>query len=220
VKEMATAANNDNRNFRFEKTKTIDRLTISLIKKFLNYFWEIVDTLSYKSEKAAELYEKSVGEKYKNEYETFGISKDNKVLHIGCGAYPLSEIALAKLLGAEVVGIDKKPNAVKLADDVISKKSLGEKVKIEHGNGTNYPVNGFDVIIVSGCSLPKGEILENVFKIAKKQSTIIVRELNVATDDVLECINSHRDIVVEKKIHHRGPFLLPIGWSAIHLTKK
>jgi predicted HAD superfamily phosphohydrolase len=96
---------------------------------------------------------------------------------------------------------------------------LDKKIKIEHGNGTNYPVDKFDVIIVSSCSLPKAKILENVFKLAKKPCTIIIRELDIATDGILNYVNSYKDIVFEKKIHHQS-LLLPIGWNAFFFTKK
>jgi precorrin-6B methylase 2 len=219
VEKMAKTVKDSFINIQSNKTGKIERLAISLIKKFLNYFWEIVDILSYKNEKAAEFYAKSIGENYKTEYESCGISKKDRVLHIGCGAYPLSEIALAKLFNAQVVGIDKNPKVVKLADRVISKMKLDKIIKVEHGNGTNYPVDKFDVIIVSSCSLPKAKILENVFKIAKKPSTIIVRELDIATNGILDYVNSYEDIVLEKKIHHQS-LLLPIGWNAFCFSKK
>lgn len=221
MEKMTKSTNIDSVNIQSKNQKSLDGSSIILIKKFLNYFWEFVDILSYKSDKAAKLYEKSIGEEYKHEYETYGISKDKKVLHIGCGAYPLSEIALANLFGVEVVGIDKNPKAVKLANEVISKKKLDTKVKIEHGDGTNYSVEKYDVIIVSSCSIPKVKILDNIFKKAKKQSTIVIREINIATDAILESIDYHKDVVFVKKVrHHPGSFLSPIAWNAIYLTKK
>jgi precorrin-6B methylase 2 len=189
--------------------------------KITNFFWDIIDVLAHENRKIAELYEKIIGEEYKKEFVSFGISKGNKVLHIGCGAYPLTEIELAKLFNVKVVGIDKNPLAVKLANEVIQKERLGKKIKIEHGDGVNHPVNKFDVIIISSCSSPKLKILEHIFKIAKKQSVIIVREIDAAVERVLEYINSRNDVTQVKKIHHTPfPFLHPIGWNSIYLKKK
>lgn len=216
---MAKIANDSFVHLKSNKTGKIEILVISLIKKSLNYFWEIVDFLSNKNEKAAELYERSIGKEYRIEYEACNISNGDRVLHIGCGAYPLSEIAFARLFNTHVVGIDKNPKVVELADEVISSLKLDKKIKIEHGNGTNYPVDKFDIIIVSSCSLPKAKILENVFKLAKRPSTIIVRELDIATDGILDYVNSYDDIVFQKKIHHQS-LLLPIGWNAFFFTKK
>jgi precorrin-6B methylase 2 len=220
MKKMVKSANDSCVNLQPKKPDAIVRLLIFLTNRTSNYFWGIADILSNKFDKFAEIYEKSIGSEYKREYETFGLSQDKKVLHIGCGAYPMTEITLAKLFGIEVTGIDKNPKAVKLAEEFIHKYKLDDKINIEHGNGVNYPANKFDVIIISSCSYPKVKILHHIFKSAKKHSIIIVRELDIATDDILECIDSHKDIILEKRIHHPAPILLLTGWDAFFLIKK
>ena len=202
-----------------QKTKTTDNVSIYLFKKMINWFWEFVDLLSYKSEKIARLYEKAIGEEYQKEYRESGIKKKDRILHIGCGSYPLSEISLARLFRAQVVGIDKNPKAVKLASEVVKSKHLEKQISIHHGNGVDYAVDGFDVIIVSSCSLPKGRILDNVFSLAKKKSMIIVREIAIATDDVYDRVNAHRDIVLMKKIENNPGLPFLFGWDTIFLMK-
>ena len=146
---MVKSANDSCINLQSKKPDTILRLLIFLTNRTSNYFWGIADILSNKFDKFAEIYEKSIGSEYKREYKTFGLSQDKKVLHIGCGAYPMTEITLAKLFGIEVTGIDKNPRAVKLAEEFIHKYKLDDKINIEHGDGVNYPANNFDVIIIS-----------------------------------------------------------------------
>ncbi|MCK5029979.1 MAG: hypothetical protein KAR64_00785 [Thermoplasmatales archaeon] len=63
------------------------------------------------------------------EYQTFNISKNDKVLHIGSGAFPLTEITPAEEIGTTVVGIDKSRKAVESADDVVRGKNLQDKNK-------------------------------------------------------------------------------------------
>lgn len=217
---MVKSANGSYINLQPKKPNAIGRLLIFLTKTTSNYFWVITDILSNKIDKFAEIYEKTVGSEYKREYKTFGISQDKKILHVGCGAYPMTEITLAKLFGAEVTGIDKNPNAVKLAEEVIHKYKLDNKIKIEQGDGANYSASKFDVIIISSCSHPKVKILHHIFKYAKKHSIIIVRELDIATNAILECIDSHKDIILEKRIHHTAPLFLPTGWDAFFLIKR
>ena len=219
---MVKSANGSYINLQHKKPNAIGKLLIFLTKKASNYFWEITDILSNKFDKFAEIYEKSIETQYKLEYETIGISQDKKVLHIGCGAYPMTEITLAKLFGAEITGIDKNPNAVKLAEEFIHKHKLNNKnkIKIELGEGASYPANKFDVLIISSCSYPKVRILHHVLKCAKKNSIIIVRELDIATNAILECIDAHKDIILEKRIHHKAPLFLPTGWDAFFLKKR
>jgi hypothetical protein len=81
-----------------------NKLPIYLMKDLSGYYWYIVDNLAFKLDKLAErYYKKSIGAEYKREYQTFGISKNDKVFHIGSGAFPLTEITLAETIGATVV---------------------------------------------------------------------------------------------------------------------
>ena len=204
----------------FKKTKIIDRFAIFVIRAISNYFWIVVDILSYANEKIAERYEKSIGEEYKNECKAFNISKGKKILHIGCGSYPLTEMTIVRLFEVDVVGIDKNTKAVKRANEVILKKQFDKKIIIEQGNGADYPVEEFDMIIVSSCALPKTDILNHVFTKAKKNSIIVIRDLDTSTDEFLDYINEYKYITIEKRVHHPVPSLMPIGWNAFYLKKE
>ena len=150
-------------------------LDILVIKK-TNLFWKVVDYLSYKLEKLGNLYEKIISKNYVRESKIFDISESKNILHIGCGAYPITTITLAKFNGGNIVGIDKNQKAVEKADYLIRKKGFIDRVKIEKGSGESYPVDKFDTIIVSSCSTPKSKILENLFNSAKPDCKIIIRE--------------------------------------------
>jgi 2-polyprenyl-3-methyl-5-hydroxy-6-metoxy-1,4-benzoquinol methylase len=217
---MIKLTENRVRRLQFKKTKRIDRLAIFVIREISNYFWIVVDILSHSNEKIAERYERSIGKEYKNECKEFNISKGKKILHVGCGSYPLTEMTIVRLFGVDVVGIDKNKKAVKRANEVILKKQLDKKIIIEQGNGADYPVKEFDIIIVSTCALPKTDILNHLFTNTKKNSIIVVRDLDTSTNEFLELINEYKYITIEKRIHHPVPSLMPIGWNAFYLKKK
>jgi len=198
----------------------IIRLRIYLDKLFSIYFWKFLDILACKNIKIADLYEKEIGKQYTKEYDQFGLLKHNKILHIGCGAYPLTEIALANSSSAEVVGIDKNPKAVVLAKEIIRRKNLEKKVTITNGDGINYSADGYDVIIISSCSTPKEKVFENIFKRANKNSIIIVRSIDSALNNILEYINGNKDVKYVKKLHFNTFFFKPHFWYSIYLTKK
>ena len=166
---MKPGTNNNSKLYRY------NLLDIFIIKN-TNLFWKIVDYLSYKFEKLGNLYEKTISKNYIRETQIFDISESKNILHIGCGAYPITTITLAKFNGGNIVGIDKNPKAVKKAEEIIRKKGFIDRVKIEKGDGESYPVDKFDAIIVSSCSTPKSKILENLFNSAKPDCKIIIRE--------------------------------------------
>lgn len=193
----------------------------NLNTKIVNYFWKFVEILSCKMEKIAKIYEKSIGEKYEKESKEFDILSAKSILHIGCGAYPITAMTLAKISNAKIVGIDKNPRSVKLAKDIVKEKNLQTKITIEQGDGTNYPLREFDTIIISGCSYPKKQILENVFENAKSQSKIVFRASIHSTKSILNCINLHKDIIIVKRIENYPLFFRrAFGWRSFYLIKK
>jgi 2-polyprenyl-3-methyl-5-hydroxy-6-metoxy-1,4-benzoquinol methylase len=197
------------------------RFGIYIIKETSNFFWKVVDTVSYKNPKIARLYARSIEKEYQTEYKSFGVTADNKILHIGCGPYPLTEMTLTQQFGAHVVGIDKNPHVIKMAQDLIKRKHLSKQITIEHGNGVDYPVKDFDMIIISSCAIPKKDILENIFHHAKKDCIIIIRELDVSIPNILTTIHNHKQVELIKESHHHPiPFLLYIPWTAISLRIK
>lgn len=206
---------------RTTKKTIMDTIAVFLIKKISNCFWEVADSWSYKNDKIAKIYDRSIGKEYRKEYETCGIASDANILHIGCGAYPLTEIVLADCSIGQIIGIDKNPLTVQKAMRVIQRHKLENHISITHGDGLSYPVEDFDVIIVSSCSLPKVKILEHLFLKAKPHSTIIAREVDIAANDILHCIHENPLITIEKQVRHNPfPFFEPIGWTTMCLKKK
>lgn len=194
---------------------------VFLLKKQIIFFWIFIDNIAYKFEIIAKLYDKLICTVYKNEYEASNISNEDKVLHIGCGAYPLTEMTLSRITGAKIVGIDRNPKAIKLANDIVNKKNLQDKIKIDHGNGMNYPLEEFNMIIVSSCTLPLLQVVDYIFKNVKNNSKVIVRELDAAVEPLINLIDLQDNIILVKKIEkHQFPFYKPFGWSSFYLVKK
>lgn len=197
------------------------QLTQKLIRKASNVFWNYVDYLSFKLEKFAQLYELSISQEYDKESELFDIKKDNNILHIGCGAYPISAIALTRNNGAKVTAIDRSRRAVERAKDTIYRKNLDKRITIEHGDGTEYPIEKFDTIIISGCAIPRINILKHIFDTAKSKSKIIVREMDSGAKSIIDLISLYQDIELIKKIKSRPfSFFDPMGWQSFYLIKK
>jgi precorrin-6B methylase 2 len=204
------------------KRKTIlDTIAIFCIKRTANCFWEVADTLSSKNDSITRLYNKTIGKEYRKEYENCALSSHSNILHIGCGSYPLTEIILASSTKGQIVGIDKNNLAVQRGQQVIKKNKLDNRITLRYGDGLDYPVEEFDMVIVSSCSQPKVKILEHLIEKVKSHGSIIVREVDIATNDILSCIEAHPDIELKKQIRHNPfPFIEPIGWTTFCLTKK
>jgi 2-polyprenyl-3-methyl-5-hydroxy-6-metoxy-1,4-benzoquinol methylase len=182
-----------------------------------NYFWKAIDFVACKIKRFANVYENTVSKEYIREGNLFKISDSKNILHIGCGSYPVTAITLAKLNGSKVVGIDIDARAIKMATEVINRKNLQDKVSLNIGDGRNYPLDNFDTIIISSCSVPKIDILNHIFNTAKNNCKIIVREINGASNSVVDCINLYKNIEIIKRIGNH-PF--PTSrWESFCLKK-
>ncbi len=187
-------------------------------RKVANAFWALLDYLSCKMTKLATTYEKIIGEKYEKESKTFDITNSHHVLHIGCGSYPVTALTLAKMNGSEIVGIDNNQKIIRQANEMVRKRQLEDRVTIIYGDGRSYPVDRFDTIIISGCSSPKMQILGHVLSTAKSQSKIIVRDLDMNTKTIRECINNHQDV---RLVNTLGNYpVTRLGWQSFYLVKK
>jgi len=186
------------------------------LKKSIS-FWIFVDRLSCKLDNIARLYEKYISEEYRKEASIFNISDSKNILHIGCGAYPITAMTLADTNGGKITAIDRNPKDLKLAKEIIKRKNLEDRIRIENGDGTSYPVDDFDMIVVSGCSVPKIEVLNHIFQNAKPKTKIIVRESYTISKAVDNLINSYKNIKILKRIESH-PFSSS-GWESLYLLK-
>ncbi len=184
-----------------------------------NLFWKFVDIFSCKLKKIAEIYERVVVTEYNREIEKFGISKSKRVLHIGCGSYPITAFVLANNNIEKIVGIDKSKFSIKSAKNIISNRGLSNQVMLKYGDGVNFPLKDFDTIIISSCSIPKWKILENIFNNAPSNCKIIAREQPGPSKVVSECIKVYSDkINFINKIDNRA---FPTSkWESYCIIKK
>lgn len=184
-----------------------------------NIFWKVADILSCRFTKLAYIYDRLIVKSYENEIGQFDISKSKKILHIGCGSYPITAIVLSRMSNGEIIGIDKSKNSIKRAERYISKKNIGIRVSVQHGDGSKFPLEGFDTIIISSCSIPKYIILEHLFNDAPSKSKIIVRERSKQVKPILQHINSYsEDIEFFRKIDNKSSPMFQ--WDSYCVIKK
>ena len=67
--------------------KILGSFALYLIKKSTNFIWIVIDTLSYRSKKIADIYNQFICKEYYTEYEKLGIIKQNKILGAGLDVF-------------------------------------------------------------------------------------------------------------------------------------
>jgi len=198
-----------------------DNLRFYLLVSSSRLFWSFIDILTHNMPALSTRYENVIEDDYLDEYRNLSITPLTRILHIGCGAYPLTDIILAQYFSPKIiVGIDSSKHTVDKARSVVQKQGLNHKISIEHGDGQDYDASGFDVVIVSSCCWPKIPILHHLYSTVKPGCLLLVRELDMNVEPVLHCMKSHSTILIHSQTsHHPSPFFYPIGWQTFVLEK-
>jgi protein-L-isoaspartate O-methyltransferase len=145
-------------------------------KRFLSCsFFTLLEILATKMNLFDSLLTKWRNSVISREIQMLNIIPSEKVLHLGCGAFPSATIFIAKKKRTYVVGIDNNYIAMKLAQSYIKKKNLSDLVTIEYGDGTNYPVQDFDIIYIAINVWPIDKVLVHLAQTMKPTARILCK---------------------------------------------
>lgn len=157
------------------------------------------------------MYENYMRAALKEEVIMADITKNDRVLHIGCGFYPITAILLSNKTGASVTGIDRNQNAIQVAEKHLQKRNI-KNVEVKYGDGINYSGRNFDVIIITSSVTPIIKVLKNILKNSDKDCKIICREFITNKDAINQSLNDSFDVTL-KKIKQKS------GWNSYLILK-
>jgi hypothetical protein len=125
----------------------------SLLLSYITYYEDIVD----------------------NEIHLAKITKQDTVLHIGCGPLPSTSLLVAKKTGAHTIGIEKNILSVQDAQYCVHAVHQENQIQIQHANALDYPMGASNVIIVSQGIEPRYEVLANIANTMGPNTRLIFR---------------------------------------------
>ena len=131
-----------------------------------------------------------------------GIKKDDNVLLIGCGIFPLETMLIAQETNAKVVGIDNSDKAVKMAKNYIKKIGLEDDVKIEYADGRDVPVKEFDVVFIAINVFPIENVLLSISKDLKKNTRILCKSIKQDIPDILEKTGLNKFLSIKSMVEN------------------
>lgn len=178
-----------------KKETKFDRILINSRRIISSYYYNFLELLAVKIKFFQNLLMKWRTTVFLNEIKMANITKNDKVLLIGCGIFPSESMLIAERTGAKVVGIDNSVNIVKIASKYVKKKGLSNLVKIEYGDGTKYPVNGFDVIFVAINVWPIDSVLKHISKNMKPDVKIMCKS---SKNDITRVIETEKFDIISK----------------------
>ena len=117
-----------------------------------------------------------------------------------------------------IVTIDRDLKAIKRANKVLDAGNLNEKIKAKGGCGTTYPLKEFDFIVVSGCAVPKKQVLEHIFKNSEPETKIVVRTAKLDMDSFIKNLDPPQNVSI---IDTKENYLMPTAcWNSYLIIKK
>ncbi len=146
----------------------------------------IVEKITIKFNKLIIGYVEFYNEMVENEIKMANILIDDKVLHVGCGSVPATSILIAKITGAKTIGIDNNICAVEEALYCLSEITDSDNVQIKHAEASQFPVETFDVIVVSQGVEPHVEILKYIAQSMKSDARVIFRTNSSAEGELTQ----------------------------------
>lgn len=160
---------------RFILQKLGIKFDVHKLKKFNDLGFVIIEKIIIKLEKFHPLYLDFYEEITENEIKLANISENDKILHVGCGSFPATSIILAKKTGAKITCIDINNKSVKQAQIFVSKYNLSDQIEIKNADANQFPVENFDLILLSQGIKPHKKILKNISQTIKPNTRVIFR---------------------------------------------
>ena len=151
------------------------KLDAHKLKKFIDLGFIVVEKILVKFRKLYPLYFDFYDEMTENEINLANISEDDIILHIGGGPIPVTSILLAKKSGVRVTSIDNSLRSVKQAISCVLEAGVADKVQIQYAEANSFPVDKFDVIIVSQGTRSYKELLMYISQSMKDDARVIFR---------------------------------------------
>ena len=157
----------------------LEKISIKLdadkLKKLSDLVFILIEYIIIKFDKIIPIYLDFHIPIIENEIKLANISNKDKILNIGCGPIPATSIYIAKKTNADVTAIDKNLQSVKKAEKLILKLKLKEKINFIHANALDFPLQKFDIIIVSLGTKEYDEVLKYISQNMKDDARLIVR---------------------------------------------
>ena len=176
------------------------KFNVHKLIKFVDLGFILIEKFAVKLDKLLPFYLEFNDKMIENEIELAKISNKDKILHIGCGAIPATSILLAKKTGAQVTGIDKDIFSIKQALICLSKLNFSDKVQVKHAEAQTFPVQMFDLIIVSQGVKPYCETLKYISQSMKPDARVVFRTSSTINGELSENDRFINDIFRVNKI--------------------
>jgi hypothetical protein len=156
----------------------------------------------------------------RTEIQLAQIEKQDKVLFIGSGPFPISAILLNELTGCHVDCYEKNKDYARLSSEVISHLGLADRIRIENRKGEYLINTNYSIVVIALLAKPKNEILKRLTERISSHARLICRTADPLRQAFYEaaepeCFKLFKTV----SVHHAGGnqtissiLLKPVNW--------
>lgn len=152
----------------------LDRLQSRVIAAFS----ELEKAYARKSDhqvSSTEFYLRRVSRFAEKESRRAGITRKSRVLFVGCGALPVSSVALAVATGCRVVAIDTDRESTAFASAMIERLGLSPQIRVVCADGAKLKANLYSHVALASLVPNKREVLDNLAHTLPTGSRVLLR---------------------------------------------
>jgi hypothetical protein len=154
------------------------------LKKFSDYIFIFLEKIVVKFPSFLSAYILYYEDIVDNEIKLAFITRNDFVLHIGCGSLPATSLLIVKDIGAHTIGIEKDPSSVHDAQYCVTVLHQEHLLQIHQANALDYPMGSSTVIIVSQGIEPRYEVLAHIAHTMKPGTRILFRTFSSSTGEI------------------------------------
>ncbi len=154
---------------------------------------------AFKSTILSRLYSLPYRHVIKNEIELAGITGQDLVLNIGCGAVPYTAIYLHYFTGAKVWAVDRDREAVEKAHFYLKRLNLLREIKLLHRDAAESIPADFTTALVAVQAEPKASIMDNLLACGGIGKRFVFREAKKYAQSQYDLLPRQRDPVERVK---------------------
>jgi D-arabinose 1-dehydrogenase-like Zn-dependent alcohol dehydrogenase len=165
--------------------KTIGRKMNAFALKFISdYLFIVVEKILVKLPLLLSTYITYYEDIVDKEINIAKITRQDNVLHIGCGSIPSTSLLIVQKTRARTIGIDKNISTVQDAQNCVHALHQENRIQMHHADALTYTMQSSDVIIVSQGIEPRYEILEHIAKTIGSNTRVIFRTFSSTNNDI------------------------------------
>ncbi len=142
------------------------------------------------------------------------ITPGMRVLHVGCGPFPMTAMMLARF-GARVTAADIDPNALILARRVLERNGLSSGIRLVSGCGSSLDFSGYQAVWISLHVQPMQKVIIRALDNTPPEAAVVFR----GPAGVLKHFYDETDAFRIGAAVHRREVSQPFGKKSILLKK-